>query len=514
MGDGSTADNGARATRVPDYEALVIGAGFSGIGMGIRLKRAKLDSFAILEQADDLGGTWRDNTYPGIAVDITSFVYSFSFEQNPNWSRSYAPGREILAYARHCAEQYGLRPHLRYGVQVHKAEFDEHHHLWRVHTSKGLFIARYLLSATGGLTQPKPPNIPGLADFRGKTIHTARWDHDYDLVGKRVAVIGTGASAVQVVPAIAPQVSQLHVFQRTPIWVLPRPDHEISSRTRKLFARLPITQRAVRLWHSLVTEFFMVFGIVYQKRHPGIVRYAEDVVRRRLERHVHDPAVRDKLTPRYGFGCKRPSFSNGYLRTFNRPNVELVTERIQRVTPQGIVTADGHERAIDALILATGFKVLEKGNTPTYEMRGLRGLELSEFWDRQRYQAYEGITVPGFPNLFLILGPYATNGASWFTMIETQTRHALRCIRETRRRRATWVEVRQQPHDKFFRGILRRQQGTVFFNNQCGSANSYYFDRHGDAPFLRPASGIEMWWRSRFFPLADYRFDRLAQASD
>jgi cation diffusion facilitator CzcD-associated flavoprotein CzcO len=502
---------GVCSTMTPQHDALIIGAGFSGIGMGIRLKKARIDSFLILEQAEDLGGTWRDNDYPGVAVDIPSFVYSFSFEQNPNWSRTYAPGPEILDYARHCAAKHDLLPHMRFGVHVLRAEFDDTDHYWRVHTNRGEFTARFLLSATGGLTQPKPPDIPGLSDFRGRVFHTARWDHDYDLAGKRVAVIGTGASAVQVVPSIAPHVAQLHVFQRTPIWVLPRPDREIGPLRRKLFALLPFAQRAVRLWHTLVTEFIMVFGIVYTRQHPGIVRYAENVVRGRLERHVHDPAVREKLTPRYGFGCKRPSFSNDYLRSFNRRNVELVTDRIERITRAGIVTADGHERPLDALILATGFKVLEVGNTPTYQLYGPRGLELGAFWDEQRYQAYEGITVPGFPNLFLILGPYATNGASWFTMIETQTRHALRCIKAARRRGATWVEVRQEPHDAFFAGIQRRQQNTVFFNNQCGGANSYYFDRHGDAPFLRPASGLEMWWRSRFFPLAHYRFERQSQ---
>ncbi|MGH8693166.1 MAG: flavin-containing monooxygenase [Burkholderiales bacterium] len=495
-------------TRDADFEVLIVGAGFTGIGAGIRLRQARIDSFLILEQAEDLGGTWRDNTYPGIAVDIMSSVYSFSFEQNPWWSRTFAPGRELFAYAHHCARKYGLRPHLRFGIHVLKAVFDETKHLWRVHTSAGEFTARFLLNATGGLTQPKIPDIEGVTGFQGKTIHTARWDHGYDLAGKRVAVIGTGASAVQVVPAIAPLVAQLQVFQRTPIWVLPRPDREIPSWKRKMFAVLPLTQKMVRLWNSLVTEFIMVLGIVYYKRFPRIVRYAENLFHRRLERHVRDPALREKLTPLYGFGCKRPSFSNDYLRSFNRDNVELVTAPIRRVTPDAIVTAEGKERKIDVLILATGFKVLEKGNLPPYELYGLRGLELNSFWDEHRLQAYEGISVPGFPNFFTMPGPYATAGDSWFSMIEAQTRHALRCIKAARRRRATYVEVRQEAHDAYFADILRRQKNTVFFNNRCTLANSYYFDRHGDAPFLRPASGIEIWWRSRHFPLKHYRFER------
>ncbi len=512
--DGAVAGRGEPVPQIcaPDYEVVVIGAGFSGIGAGIRLRQAGIDSFVILEKAGDLGGTWRDNTYPGIAVDITSYCYSFSFAQNPYWSRSFAPGGEILAYAHHCADKYGVRQHMRFGVQVEKARFDEKNHLWRVHTGKGIFTARFLLNATGGLTQPKLPDIEGIAEFRGKTMHTARWDHGYDLAGKGVAVIGTGASAVQVVPSVAPKVAQLHVFQRTPIWVLPRPDQEIPVRTQRIYAWLPVTQWAMRLYASIVTEIIMVLGIAYNKRFPRLVRRIENVFHRRLERHVKDPALREKLRPHYGFGCKRPSFSNDYLRAFNRPNVELVTEPIARVTGDGIVTADGRERKLDALILATGFKVLEKGNLPPYELYGLRGMELNTFWDEHRLQAYEGITIPGFPNFFTFPGPYATGGASWFSMIEAQTRHALRCIQAARRRGATWVEVRQEAHDAFFADILRRQKDTVFFNNQCSGANSYYFDRHGDAPFLRPASGLEMWWRSRHFPLAHYRFENLNRA--
>jgi cation diffusion facilitator CzcD-associated flavoprotein CzcO len=492
------------------HEVLIIGAGFSGIGAGIKLRQAGIDSFLILEKADEVGGTWRDNTYPGVAVDITSYAYSFSFEQNPRWSRTYAPGSEIQAYARHCAEKYGLRPHFRFGCAVNKAVFDETNHLWCVHTNGGVMRARFLLNATGGLTQPKDPDIAGLASFQGKKMHTARWDHGYELAGKRVAVIGTGASAVQVVPAIAPLVEQLHVFQRTPIWVLPKPDRPVPPWTQRLFELAPITQKTMRAWTSVVTELIMVFGVVYHRQLPGLVRKAEAIAFRHLERQVRDPVLRAKLTPHYGFGCKRPSFSNHYLKAFNRDNVELVTDPIRHFTERAIVTADQRERPIDVCILATGFKVFEKGNVPTYPVVGVRGLELNTFWDRERYQAYEGATVPGFPNFFAILGPYSTAGASWFSMIEAQTTHALRCIREARRRGATYVEVRKEPHDAYFRDILRRQRNTVFFNNGCDGANSYYFDRHGDAPFLRPSSGLEMAWRSRHFPLDHYRFETKA----
>ena len=485
-------------------EIVVIGAGFSGIGMGIKLKEAGFEDFVILEQARTLGGTWRDNTYPGVAVDISSFTYSFSFEPNPSWSRIFAPGRELKAYAEHCATKYGLHSHMRFGIRVLSATFDEDR--WSLRTSAGPLKARYLISACGGLTQPKRPDIPGLDEFSGKLMHSARWDHTHRLDGERVAVIGTGATAVQLVPAITPKVKHLRVYQRTPIWILPKPDREIPGWVQGLFERAPPVQSSVRMLTSALTELVMVLGVVYHRQTPGLVRRIEAMCMKHLRAQVPDAKLRAKLTPRYGFGCKRPSFSNDYFLAFSRPHVELVTEGIERITAQGIQTKDGQDHALDTIILATGFKVLEIGNTPPFEVRGKGGLELGQFWHEQRYQAYEGATVPGFPNLFLVLGPYATTGASWFSMIEAQTSHAIRCLKEARRRNAKTVEVRSAPHEAFFKEVLRRQRSSVLFNNSCQSANSYYFDHHGDAPFLRPSSGLEMWWRSRHFPLSHYRF--------
>jgi len=489
-------------------DVVVVGAGFSGIGAGIKLREAGFHDFVILEQAGDLGGTWRDNTYPGIAVDITSFTYSFSFAQNPSWSRVFAPGSEIKAYADACTDRYGLRPHLRFHTRVLAARFDEARERWRVTTTTGEIEARYLINATGGLTQPKPPDIPGLASFAGKVMHTARWDHAHRVAGKRVAVIGTGASAVQLVPAIAPQVASLAVYQRTPIWILPKPDRAIPPWLQAVFARVPVAQWLVRAPTTFLTELVLVFGVIYNKQTPQLVQRIERLCRRHLEEQVADPALRAKLTPSYGFGCKRPSFSNDYYPALCRPNVELVTDGIARITERGIVTADGREREIDTLILATGFKVFEKGNTPPYEVYGRGGVELGQYWHEHRYQAYEGATVPGFPNLFLVLGPYATTGSSWFSMVEAQTGHAVRCLAEARRRRAPTIEIKRAPHDAFFRDILRRQSSTVLYNNNCTGSNSYYFDHHGDAPFMRPSSGLELWWRSRHFDLDHYRFSR------
>lgn len=489
-----------------DHEVVVIGAGFSGIGAGIKLREAGFDDFLILEQASDLGGTWRDNTYPGIAVDISSFTYSYSFEQNPSWSRVFAPGHEIKAYADHCADKYGIREHIQFETRVLRARFDEADELWRLETSRGPLTTRYLVSACGGLTQPKRPDIPGIERFEGKMMHSARWDHAHDLTAERVAVIGTGATAVQLVPAIAPEVERLEVFQRTPIWILPKPDRPIPSWLSTLFRRVPAAQTSARFVTNALTEIVMVLGVVYNRQTPGLVRRIERLCREHLKAQVRDPEVRDKLSPRYGFGCKRPSFSNDYYPTFNEDHVDLVTSPIARITERGIVTEDGEHHAVDTIVLATGFKVLEIGNTPPFEVYGRGGRELGRFWHEQRYQAYEGATVPGYPNFFLVLGPYSTTGASWFRMVEAQTTHLVRCLKEARRRRARCIEVRRQAHDDFFAEVQRRQRNTVFFNNGCGSANSYYFDHHGDAPFIRPSSGLEFWWRSRHFPLSDYHF--------
>ncbi|MGE0785480.1 MAG: NAD(P)-binding domain-containing protein [Sandaracinaceae bacterium] len=488
-------------------DAIVVGAGFSGIGAGVRLLEAGLDRFEILEREPDLGGTWRDATYPGVAVDIPSFTYSYSFEPNPDWSRVYAPGEELRAYAHHVAEKYGVRPHMRFDTEVERATFDARRDVWRVRTRDGVEReARYLISATGGLTREKRPRIDGLEEFAGPTLHTARWDHTIDLRGKRVAVIGTGASAVQVVPSIAPDAAHVSVFQRTPIWVLPRPDRAITDGERALFRHVPLAQRTVRAWTSALAEAVMVLGIIHYRETPQLVRAIERQSLAHLARQVSDPLLREKLTPRYGFGCKRPAFSNDYWRAFERDDVELVTDAITRVERDGVRTSDGTLHEVDVLILATGYQIWEPGNIPPYEVRGLGDLELGAFWRRHRFQAYQGATIPGFPNFFLVLGPYSASGASWFTMVEAQTRHALRAIHEAERRGATRVEVRRDVNEAYFDDILRRQRSTVFFNHRCDGANSYYFDPHGDAPFLRPSSGLEMILASRFFPLSAYRY--------
>ncbi len=493
----------------PDHEVVVIGAGFSGIGASIRLQRAGFDDHVLVEEGDDVGGTWYWNRYPGVAVDIPSFSYQFSFERSTHWSRVYAPGEELYAYARHCARKYGVRDRVRFGTRIVRAQFDDDAHLWQLETEAGDQIsARFVIGATGVLTQPKPPEIPGLERFGGETVHTARWDDEIDLGDKRVAVIGTGASAVQVIPELAPAARRLLVFQRTPIWCLPKPDAALPAPLRWLMRRVPLGDLAARL----ASQAFVELTFPLPAHFNGVLPFAtlaERAGRAFLREQVHDPVLRERLTPQYAVGCKRPSFHNEYLATFNRDNVALVTEPIQRITQTGVRTSDGTLHKVDVLILATGFKVFETGNVPPFPIRGSDGLDLETWWDEHRFQAYEGISVPGFPNFFSVLGPYGYNGSSYFTLIENQTRHILRCLKRARQEGATRVEVRREANDRYFRSMLARRGNQVFWQDSCSVANSYYFDKHGDVPF-RASPTIETTWRSARFDLDDYRFETAA----
>lgn len=487
----------------PDFHTLIIGAGFAGIGAGIELDRAGLGNYQILEAGSGVGGTWFWNTYPGIAVDIPSFSYQFSYEQSPEWSRTYAPGRELKAYAERCVDKYGVRRKIRFGATVASATFDDDHDLWRLDLDSGESLtARYVVNASGVLTVPKAPDIDGVDGFGGVTMHTARWDHGQDLTGKRVAIIGTGASAVQIVPEIAPIVKQLHVYQRTPIWCFPKFDWPLPAPARWAM-RIPggktlqrwLSQAYVEVTFPLSAQYYTVFPLA---------RWSKRLGRAMLRRQVADPEVRAKLTPNYAVGCKRPAFHNTYLATYNRPNVELVTEPIDKITGSGVATADGALRDVDVLILATGFKVLDV-DAITFDVYGRDGQSLADFWDEHRMQAYEGVSVPGFPNFFSVMGPYGYVGSSYFALVEAQAHHIRRCLERAERDGSTRVEVSQAANDRFFAEMMRRRHRQVFWQDSCRQANSYYFDKNGDVP-LRPTSTPEAWTRSRRFPLTDYEF--------
>ncbi len=497
-------------TSTPDHEVAIIGGGFSGIGAAILLERAGFDDYLMIEEGDGVGGAWHWNTYPGIGVDIPSFSYQFSFEQTSRWSRVYAPGAELKAYAEHCMDKYDVRRRTRLNTRVVGAAFDDESHLWRLDTSAGDSItARFVVGATGVLTQPKDPDIAGLSDFGGTVMHTARWDHDVDLSGRRVAIIGTGASAVQVIPTIAPGVEHLTVFQRTPIWCLPKADRELPAPVRTALRRLPGAKRVTRLISQTYVELTFPLAAHFHGLVP-VAASGERLGKAHLRRSVQDPVVRKKLTPQYALGCKRPSFSNDYLPTFNRTNVTLETNPIDTITADGVRTEDGVEHPADVLILATGFKVFEKGNMPPFTVRGADGLDLEKWWEENRFQAYQGVSVPGFPNFFTILGPYGYNGSSYFNLIETQMAHIVRCLRRARRGSATRVEVKPEANTRYFENMLARRKHQVFWQESCAQANSYYFDVNGDVPF-RPSPTLETMWASRRFDLDDYRFLTLAE---
>lgn len=479
--------------------AVIVGAGFSGLCAGIQLKRLGIQDFVILEKADRVGGTWRENTYPGAACDIPSHLYSYSFEPNPSWSRAYGGQAEILAYLEHCADKYSLRPHLKFGQHVESATFDEMTGTWHITTGAGeRFEARALLLGNGALHLPALPDIPGLDSFRGKRFHSAEWDHDYDLTGKRVAVIGTGASAIQFVPEIAPKVSHLDVYQRTAPWVVPKRDRSISSAEQWLFERVPATHWLRRAGLYWLFESRVV-GFASAGR---INKIMERLARLYLARSVKDPVLRKKLTPTYRFGCKRVLISNDWYPALQRDNVELVTDRIQEITPTGVRTVDGVVREVDALILGTGFRVTEY--LSSIRITGRAGVDLNEEW-RKSLRNYLGISVSGFPNLFLLMGPNTGLGHnSMIFMIEAQARYAANAISELRARHLAYMDVRPAAEQAFRAELATKLKSTVWTTG----CTSWYQTPDGEV-FLWPGATFDYWWRTRKVPLHAYEMRAL-----
>ncbi|MFM9377379.1 flavin-containing monooxygenase [Gordonia sp. VNK21] len=496
-----------------DHEVLIVGAGFGGMGAAIALKELGIDSIAILEREQDLGGTWHVNHYPGLAVDIASVTYSYSFEPNPHWSRIFAPGAELKQYADHVADTYDLRRHMEFGVSVTSAEWDEQARCWRVRTAAGAeHSARYLVTATGFLSQPRTPDFPGMDDFAGKIIHTTAWEDGYDFTGLRAAVVGTGATAVQLIPEIARRARALTVFQRTPIWVVPKPDFPIPAPVQTLFARVPLTQKAARLVSTSLLELLMIGGVLHFKQARLGNAAAALLGRAHLRAQVRDAATRRALTPDYDFGCKRPTFSNDYFRTFNQPTVTLQTSPIEKVVADGIVTADGTHVPIDTLVLATGFNLWDT-NFPAFEITGRGGRELGAWWRSGRFQAYQGITVPRFPNFLSLNSPYSYSGLSYFTTIEGQMKHIRRLFTELRRRGADVFEVTEQANDDFLADATERLQSSVFYAGDCTGSRSYYFNQHGEATLLRPNATLTTLREQASFPLEDYRYSAAGPTS-
>ncbi len=503
------------ATETPQFHVAVIGAGFGGLGAGMALTRAGIDNFVILERAQDLGGTWHHNHYPDVGVDIPGVLYQFSYELNPNWSRTFPKGAEIKAYADACADKYRLREHLTFGIEVLARTWDETHHLWRLTTSDGAEVtARFVISAVGGFVEPKEPDIAGLAGFAGKVIRTQNWDHDYDLTGKRVAVIGTGATSVQMIPEVAKVAMSLDVYQRRAIWVFAKPDFTIPGVVQTLFRHAPWLQRGIRFAVSTPVDGALVAISSVGTWIAPLTTVVSGACRAYLFTQVRDKELRRELTPDYAYGCKRPGLSNVYYKAFTRPNVELITSGIAEVTPHGIRDVDGVVREIDVLVLATGFEMA--GHPDVYRrkpIRGVDGFDLADFYQNNPAQAYEGVSLPGLPNHFMIFGPYSWNGSSWHVLVENVSRHAVRVIAEADRRGATAAEVTPAANKRYFDFIRERSKNALISGTQCAGSNTYYLDHHGDFSYLRPTSGSQATKASKSFLLSDYAFRTTEPAS-
>lgn len=454
---------------VPHYRVVIVGAGFSGIGAAIRLRQAGLQDFIVLERASEVGGTWRDNIYPGCECDVPSNLYSFSFDPKPDWSRTFSPQSEIWDYLRGCVKRHGLEAHLRLDSPVTQLVWEDEHERWHLTTANGQLTAQVVVSATGALAAPARPRLPGLASFTGRAFHSARWDTSCELRDARVAIVGTGASAIQIVPRLQPLARELHVYQRTPPWILPRSDRAMTRFEHAAYRTVPHSQRAVResiYWARELT----VLGF----RHPRLAKLGERIARRQLEHQIGDRALRKALRPHYRLGCKRILFSNDYYPALAQPNVTLIPHEVSDVTPTGIVAADGIERPVDVIVFATGFNVT---NAPgTRRIRGQHGVTLAESWNGSP-AAYNGTTIAGFPNLLMLLGPHTGLGhTSVLVMIEAQITYLLDYLHKLEQHNLASLAPHPGAQAEFVEWVHRRAHGTVW---QSGGCDSWYLDSTG-----------------------------------
>jgi cation diffusion facilitator CzcD-associated flavoprotein CzcO len=476
------------------HRIVVIGTGFAGIGMAVRLKQAGYHDFVVLERAEDVGGTWRDNTYPGCRCDVPSHLYSFSFAPNPEWSRTFSPQPEIEAYLQKVTDGFRVRPHIRFGHAVESAHWQGDH--WLIHTSQGDFTADVVLSGMGPLAEPSIPKLPGIESFEGEVFHSAQWNHDLDLSGRKVAVVGTGASAIQFVPAIQPDVEELHLFQRTPPWVMPRPDRRITAVERAIYRAFPLVQKAARAgiyWsrESTVLAFAKI---------PALMKVGQRVAERHLREQVRDPELRAKLTPDFTLGCKRVLLSADYYPALAQPNVDVVTDGILEVTPTGIVTEDGVKHEVDTIIYGTGFRVTD---LPVMDMlHGRDGKTLREAW-QDGMEAHLGTAIAGFPNFFLLIGPNTGLGhSSMVFMIESQIAYILDALKTMDATGVREVEVRPEVQREFVDGIRSSMRNTIWTRGGC---TSWYLDAKGRNTTLWPSFTFKFRQLTRRFDASQYR---------
>ncbi len=476
----------------------IIGTGFAGLGMAIELKQAGYTDITLFEKAGDVGGCWRDNTYPGAACDVPSHLYSFSFEPKADWSRRFAPQSQILQYLRDTARKYDVLRHVRFHTEVTGAAFDETTGRWSIDLSDGSsHEADVLVSATGQLNRPAYPRIPGIDGFAGEVFHSARWNHDYDLTNKKVAVIGTGASAIQFVPQVQPKVAALTLFQRDAAHVIPKPDYAYRARARAAFTKVPALQRLSR-W---ATYWQLEPRAAAFTKYPQLMAPVQGRFTRHIRRQVSDETLRAKLTPTDPIGCKRILMSNDYYAALVQPNVEVVTAGITEVRPDGLVTEDGQLHEVDAIILGTGFQATDL--LAPMRITGRNGLDLNEAW-RDGAEAYLGINVAGFPNLFVLYGPNTNLGHSSIVfMLEAQIRYTMQAVDLLARDGVAWLDVHADVQDAFNDKLQHRIKNSVW-DQGC---TSWYKTASGKNPINWPGFTVDYWRRTRRFKVADYHLE-------
>lgn len=486
-----------------ETKILIVGTGFAGLGMAIRLKEMGINDFTIIERAKDVGGTWRDNHYPGAACDVPSHLYSFSFEPNAEWSRVYPSQPELETYLQKVTDKYQLRSHICFDHTLSKTAYDESSGQWLVNTTGGNFKARFVISGNGGLAEPKLPDIPGVETFAGHHFHSASWDHDYALQGKRVAVIGTGASAIQFVPEIAGVPKQLSIFQRTPNWIIPRGDRPYSRFEKWIFKHIPFVQKIVRAKIYCQNET-RVLGMVL---HPALMKLFRRAATNHMQRQVTDPAMWPKLTPNFPVGCKRILISNGWYPALQKPNVDLVTDGIKEIREHSIVTNDNVERDVDCIIFGTGFYVTE--NPIAAKIYGRDDRQLSQVW-KDGEEAYLGASVHGFPNFFFIVGPNVTLGhSSMVYMIETQVNAISHVLKTMEENSSATIEVKLDVQQEYNKGLQKLLGGSIW----ATGCDSWYKHRSGKITQLWPGFTFTFRRRNQDFKLSDYHFDSVADNS-
>jgi cation diffusion facilitator CzcD-associated flavoprotein CzcO len=486
------------------HKIAIVGTGFSGLGMAIRLKQEGEQDFVLLERAGDIGGTWRDNTYPGCRCDVPSHLYSFSFAPNPNWSSTFSPQEEILEYLKDCAARFGVLPHVRFDTELESAEWDDDEGLWRIETSTGPMTANFLVAGQGPLSEPALPEVPGLETFEGTAFHSAQWDHDHDLTGERVAVVGTGASAIQFVPEIQPKVAKMHVFQRTAPWVVPHRNRPLKRWERTLYRLFPPAQLAMRAGIYWARELFVLLF-----RHPPVNRLLEQLPLRHMYSQIKDPELRRKLKPSYSMGCKRILPTDEWYPALAQPNVEVVSGGVTEIRPKSVVAEDGTEREVDTIIFGTGFHVTD---VPIADrVRGRDGRTIAETWNGSM-SAYKGTTVAGYPNLFFLVGPNTGLGhTSIVFMIESQVEYILGALGTMRAQGATTLEVREDVQAAYNAELDRMTEGTVWVTGGC---TSYYIDRNGHNSALWPTYTWPFRRQLRHFDAAAYALGTRARSGD